>query len=107
VRVDIFKYRKTRQYYFLEKIEVLQGPSAKSRGRPKGRKNGQKKAKPKIKKQRGKKGLDTVFSKGTRGMVKVNSYRNTLTCSKNKGGAVEDGLRAAFSLFAGKTIHQK
>jgi hypothetical protein len=38
VQVDIFKYRKTRKYYYLQKSESLQPPAAKPRGRPKGRK---------------------------------------------------------------------
>ena len=104
VQVDIFKYRKTRKYYYLQKFESLQPPAAKPRGRPKGRKNGQKKTKPKIKKKRGRTGLDTVFSTGKQSIVNVNPYRKTLKFGKKSLGAVAAALNNAFSLFARKTI---
>ena len=70
----------------------------------KGRESEQKKAKPTIKKQRGRKGLDAIFSKGKQGIVKVDPYRKTLRFGKKRGDAVADGLSQAFSLFARKTI---
>ena len=104
VHVDVFKYRRTRKYYYLQKSELLQAPAPNARGRPKGRKSGHKKAKPKTKKQRERKGLDAVFSKGKQGIVKVDPYRNTLRFGKKRGNAVVDGFSQACSLFAGKTI---
>ena len=104
VRVDIFKYRKSRKYHYLQKKEQLQAPAPNPRGRPKGRKNGQKKVKPKIKGQPGRKGIDTVFTKGKQSVVKFNPYRKTLKFSKKSLEAVAPALNNVFSLFAGKTI---
>jgi hypothetical protein len=104
VKVDVFKHRGTREYYYLERREPLCLPPANPRGRPKGVKNGRKKAKPKPKKTRGRKGLFTVFDKGKRGYMKVDPFRKTLKLGKDCLGTVEAALNSAFSVYARMTI---
>ena len=104
VQVDIFKYRKTRKFYYLQRSESLQAPAAKPRGRPKGRKNGQKKAKLKSNNQRGRKRINNIFTTGKQGIVNVNPYRGTLKFGKKMLGAVAAALNKTIHLFAKQTI---
>lgn len=105
VKTDIFKRRSVREYYYRVRRESIIPKKSKGRGRPKGVKNGQGKKKPKRKnKKRGRKGLFTVFTKGTRGYVKVDPYRKTLKLARGCLASVAWGLNRTFELFARMSI---
>jgi hypothetical protein len=104
VNTDIFKRRATREFHYLEQTESISPPVAKPKGRPKGTKNGQGRKKSKKKKQRGRKGFKRIFTKGKKGYVKVDPYRETLRFSKDCPAAVVTGLNKTFHVFAGMSI---
>jgi hypothetical protein len=104
VKVDVFKHRGTREYHYQEKREPISVPPPKPVGRPKGVKNGQKKSKSTAKKTRGKKGLFTVFTKGTRGYMKVDPFRKAIKFGKDCLGTVAAALNSAFNVYARMTI---
>lgn len=104
VKVDVFKRRGVRVYYYQVRKEALIQNPPNPVGRPKGVKNRKKKKKSKIKKKRGKKGLFQVFAKGKKGYMKIDPYRKTLKFSKGCLGTVVAALNIVIDKYARITI---
>ena len=68
-------------------------------GRPKGSKTKKRRKKPMTKKKRGRKGLYTVFEKGTIGYATIDPYRDKLKLGKGLSRPVGAGLNATLKLF--------
>lgn len=102
VRTDFFKKKGKREYFFIEKIELLNPPKKKKRGRPKGVKNGQgiKHPKKRKKKKRGRKNLFTVFTAGQKGYANIDPYRKKIKLGKGVSQAVSAALRETIHLYS-------
>lgn len=104
VKVDVFKRRGKREYYYHVKTEPLTQPPPNPVGRPKGAKTRKKKPKKKTKKTKGRKGLFLVFDKGKKGYMKIDPYRKTLKVSKACPETVAAALNMVIFIYAQITI---
>ena len=82
VKSNFFKKRGKRQFRYMEARIDLTPKITKKRGRPKGSKTKKRRKKPMTKKKRGRKGLYTVFEKGTVGYATIDPYRDKLKIGK-------------------------
>ena len=104
VKVDVFKRRGVRVYYYQVRKETLLQKPPNPVGRPKGVKKRKRKKKSKIKKKKGRKGLFQVFAKGKKNYMKIDPYRKTLKFSKGCLGTVAAALNIVIDVFARITI---
>ena len=72
----------------------------KKRGRPKGSKTKKRPKQARSKRKRGRKGLFTVFDKGTIGYATIDPYRDKLKLGKGMSRPVVAGLNATLKLHA-------
>ncbi len=99
VKSNFFKKRGKRQFRYMEARFDLTPKTIKKRGRPKGSKTKKRRKKPITKKKRGRKGLYTVFEKGTVGYATIDPYRDKLKIGKGLSRPVGAGLNATLKLF--------
>jgi len=99
VKSNFFKKRGKRQFRYMEARTDLIPKIKKKRGRPKGSKTKKRHKKPGTKKKRGRKGLYTVFEKGTIGYATIDPYRDKLKIRKGLSRPVSAGLNATLKLF--------
>jgi len=99
VKSNFFKKRGKRQFRYMEARTDLSPKIKKKLGRPKGSKNKKRHKKPRTKKKRGRKGLYTVFEKGTIGYATIDPYRDKLKIGKGLSRPVSAGLNATLKLF--------
>jgi len=99
VKSNFFKKRGKRQFKYMEARTDLTPKIMKKRGRPKGSKTKKRRKKPMTKKKRGRKGLYTVFEKGTIGYAIIDPYRDKLRIGKGLSRPVGAGLNATLKLF--------
>jgi transposase-like protein len=99
VKSNFFKKRGKRQFRYMEARTDLTLKIRKKRGRPKGSKTKKRRRTPRTKKKRGRKGLYTVFEKGTIGYATINPYRDKLKIGKGLSRPVGAGLNATLKLF--------
>ncbi len=99
VKSNFFKKRGKRQFRYMEARTDLTPKTIKKRGRPKGSKTKKRRKKPITKKKRGRKGLYTVFEKGTVGYATIDPYRDKLKIGKGLSRPVGAGLNATLKLF--------
>jgi len=99
VKSNFFKKRGKRQFRYMEARTDLTPKTIKKRGRPKGSKTKKRRKKPITKKKRGRKGLYTVFEKGTVGYATIDPYRDKLKLGKGLSRPVGAGLNATLKLF--------
>ena len=99
VKSNFFKKRGKRQFRYMEARIDLNSKIKKKLGRPKGSKNKKRHKKPRTKKKRGRKGLYTVFEKGTIGYATIDPYRDKLKIGKRLSRPVSAGLNATLKLF--------
>lgn len=100
VKADFFKRRGKRQFRYMEARTSLKPKRKGKRGRPKGSKTRKKKKPPRPKQKRGRKGLTSVFTKGTIGYATIDPYRDKLKVRKGMSSAVGATLNATLCLFA-------
>lgn len=100
IESDFFKKRGKRQFKYMETREDLTPKPKGKRGRPLGSKTKKKKNPIKPNKKRGRKGLFTVFSKGTIGYASIDPYRDKLKISKELSSTVASALDATLILYA-------
>ena len=99
VKSNFFKKRGKRQFRYMEARTDLTPKITKKRGRPKGSKTKKRRKKPMTKKKRGRKGLYSVFEKGTIGYATIDPYRDKLKLGKGLSRPVGAGLNATLKLF--------
>ena len=99
VKSNFFKKRGKRQFRYMEARTVLTPEMKKKLGRPTGSKTKKRRKKPRTKKNRGRKGLYTVFKKGTIGYATIDPYRDKLKVGKGLSSPVGAGLNATLKLF--------
>jgi hypothetical protein len=99
VKSDFFKKRGKRQFRYMEARTDLIPKIKKKRGRPKGSKTKKRHKNPGTMKKRGRKGLYTVFEKGTIGYAIIDPYRDKLKLGKGLSRPVGAGLNATLKLF--------
>jgi transposase-like protein len=99
VKSDFFKKRSKRQFSYMEARTDLAPKIKKKRGRPKGSKSKKRHEKARMKKKRGRKGLYTVFEKGTIGYATIDPYRDKLKIGKRVSRPVRAGLNATLKLY--------
>ena len=99
VKSNFFKKRNKRQFRYMEARTDLIPKIKKNCGRPKGSKTKKRSKKPRTKKKRGRKGLYTVFEKGTIGYAIIDPYRDKLKLGKGLSRPVGAGLNATLKLF--------
>ena len=99
VKSNFFKKRGKRQFRYMEARTDLTPKIKKKCGRPKGSKTKKRHNKPMTKKQRGRKGLYTVFEKGAIGYAIIDPYRDKLKIRKGLSRPVGAGLNATLKLF--------
>jgi len=99
VKSNFFKKRGKRQFKYMEARTDLTPKIKKKHGRPKGSKTKKRHKKPRTKKNRGRKGLYTVFEKGTIGYATIDPYRDKLKLGKGLSRPVGAGLNATLKLF--------
>ena len=99
VKSNFFKKRCKRQFRYMEARTDLTPKTIKKRERPKGSKTKKRHKKPITKKKRGRKGLYTVFEKGTIGYATIDPYRDKLKLGKGLSRPVSAGLNATLKLF--------
>ncbi len=105
IKNDLFKKKSRREFKYVFSKTPINPPLSKKRGRPRGSKNKSKNKKKSVKKKkRGRRGLFKVFYNGTRGYMKVDPYRMTLTFSKTMDPKIIAILKELFGLFFRKTI---
>lgn len=100
LKADFFKKRRKRQFRHLESRTDLLPKEKGKRGRPKGSKNKKKKPQQATKKKRGRKGLLTVFTKGTIGYATIDPYRDKLKVGKKMSSSVAAALNETLMLFS-------
>ncbi len=99
VKSNFFKKRGKQQFRYMEARIDLSPKIKKKLGRPKGSKTKKRHKKPRTKKKRGRKGLYTVFEKGTIGYATIDPYRGKLKIKKELSRPVGAGLNATLNLF--------
>jgi len=99
VKSDFFKKRSKRQFRYMEARSDVTPKIKKKQGRPKGSKTKKRHKKARTKKKRGRKGLYTVFNKGTIGYATIDPYRDKLKLAKRLSNPVSAGLNATLKLF--------
>ena len=99
VKSNFFKKRGKRQFRYMEARTDLTLKKKKKLGRPKGSKAKKREKKPRTKKKRGRKGLYTVFEKGTIGYAIIDPYRDKLKLRKGLSRPVGAGLNATLKLY--------
>lgn len=99
VKSNFFKKRGKRQFRYMEARTDLTPKMKKKLGRPKGSKTKKRRKKPRTKKNRGRKGLYTVFKRGTIGYATIDPYRDKLKVGKGLSSPVGAGLNATLKLF--------
>ena len=99
VRSNFFKKRGKWQFKYMEARTNLTPKIKKKLGRPKGSNTKKKQKKPRTKKKPGRKGLYTVFEKGTIGYATINPYRDKLKIGKRLSRPVAAGLNATLKLY--------
>ncbi len=104
MKVDVFKRKGRRVYYYRVKKEPLSQPPPNPVGRPPGTKTQKKKHKKKPKKTRGRKGLFLVFDKGKKGYMKIDPYRKTVHVGKGCLETVAAALNRVIFIYAKITI---
>jgi len=100
VKTDFFKTRSKRRFRYMETRTTLTPKKKRKRGRPKGSKTNKKKKPPRPKKKRGRKGLYSVFTKGTIGYATIDPYRDKLEVKKGMSNAVDAALNTTLCLFS-------
>jgi hypothetical protein len=99
VKSNFFKKRSKRQFRYMEARTDLTPKVKKKLGRPKGSKTKKRHKQPRTKKKRGRKGLYTVFEKGTIGYAIIDPYRDKLKIGKGLSRPVGAGLNATLKLY--------
>ncbi len=100
LKADFFMKRRKRQFRHLESRIDLLPKKKRKRGRPKGSKNKKEKPPHISKKKRGRKGLLTVFNKGTISYAAIDPYRDTLKVGKKTSSSVAAALNETLKLFS-------
>ncbi len=100
VKSDFFKKRSKRQFRYMDARTDLTPKVTKKRGRPKGSKTKKNHQRARTKKKRGRKGLYTVFQRGSIGYATIDPYRDKLKLKKGLSRPVSAGLNATLKLYA-------
>jgi len=100
VQTDFSKKRKKRLFRYMMTTTDLTPKPKRKRGRPKGAKTKKKQKSPSPPQKRGRKGLYTVFSNGTKGCATIDPYRDKLKVKKGMSSTVGAALNKTLKLFA-------
>ena len=99
VPTDFFKKRGKRQLKYIMSTTDLTPKPKRKRGRPKGSKTKKTKKPPSAPKKRGRKGIYTVFSKGTIAYATIDPYRDKLKVKKELSSTVGPVLNKTLNVF--------